>query len=292
MLDKEGSYMPAYDRLLKLLSGRKVLVVSCGPSAVRWREFYDAAPNDRPVVICIKQAIELVEAPVDIHIFNQFNLRRYRSRNGIVSFKILGVSESERRPFWFVNRDIDFYVRARSWDDTVCATGIDEDSMAHALRLNDDGVQDWGPGVMHEFVLPLLLASEAAAVDIVGWDIADEKGINIHFDDGVQNHKTSQKKHNSAEIDFFGVHKPSKPIYDLKLLKETLKRVQYIARVVWFVRSLPLAIRYAAGKKLNEASMMPGEPEIVSKSVHIVKRLFENAGKHLRIHTDSHWLQG
>jgi hypothetical protein len=292
MLEKENSFMRTYDRVLKLLSGRKVLVVSCGPSAVRWREFYGADPNDRPVVICIKQAVELVDVPVDIHIFNQFNLRRYRSKNGTVCLKILGVSESERRPFWFVKRDIDFYVRGGGhWDDTVCARGIDEDSMAEALTLNRSGVQNWGPGVMHEFVLPLLLASEVTAVDIVGWDIADANGDNTHFDEEIRTRKTSKVKHSAAEVNASGTINLSRPMADLLFLRQRLRSIQYLKQIVWFFRSVPLAFRYAARKKLNEAGMMTGEAEAVSRSVHVVKKLFEKADKNLRVHTDSRWLQ-
>lgn len=285
--------MQAYDRVLGLLNGRKVLVVSCGPSAVKWTDLYNVDPDDRPIVICIKQAAELVEAPVDIHIFNQFNLRRYRPVGGGAGLKIFGVSESEKRPFWFVKRDIDYYVRGSvDWSDTVCAKGTDEDSMLELLRLDNAGVQNWGPGIMHEIVLPLLLASKATAVDIVGWDIADASGHNTHFDDGIRDHKSSQDEHDAPEAGLLGGHKASKQTPDLQFLKKKLKQFQCIARVVWLFRSLPLALRYAAGKKLNEAGMMPGEPEVVSGSVHIVKRLFYSAGKDFRIHTDSHWLQG
>lgn len=235
--------------------GRTAFVVSAGPSAIDWREIYDRISGENPLVVCIKQAVEIegLGDLCDIHFINSYNLKRYKYKiNPLVIFN--GATDS---PIVFNKYDVKFLVRkepSASLQTTVAYSG---EFYKHELELTGIS-RPWGPGIMYESVFYTLHHMGVTRIVTIGWDIADERGKNIHYYD--QNSLSTVLE---ASI---------RRLFD-KLLANRLYN--------YFL--------YMFGKKYNHAGMLNGEAEIISKSIPNLLRWLEKREIRLEIFSDSVW---
>lgn len=261
--------------LVHKLHGRDVLVISCGPSMSKWREIYEQYPDDKkPFIICIKQSIYDVDIQCDLHVFNHCNLVHYKYTTP-PHLRVFGVADRMKNRFWFVSRDYTYLVKD---SDDFC------NSLSHITDANSfyekamlSGHQIWGPGIMHEFIFPLLLTAKVSSITTVGWDIASDNGQNIHYFDVSDKiflpEEKFQKRHFAL---FFDKATPN--------ITSILRRIKsYLTNFCWF-------IDYYRNKKVNVVAMMPGEAELVSRSYCTLLKVCRNKGIQLNVISNSKWL--
>ena len=89
--------------------GRTALVVSAGPSAVGWKEIYKRILFEKPIVVCIKQSIELegLDTLCDIHFINPYNLKKYK----YITKPLVIFSDSTDAPNVYNKYDLRFIVQ-------------------------------------------------------------------------------------------------------------------------------------------------------------------------------------
>lgn len=149
--------------------GRTLLVVSCGPSALHWKEVRSTLPADT-VIGCVKQAIFLCRSEAEIHFFNAFNCQRYFPHNR-QALKIY--VEDEQSPVNFNSTDLTFSLDPKTCqglETSVAATERFEDYTIERAGL----VKPWGPGIVYEIVVYLALHLGFRAIHTVGWDVVLE----------------------------------------------------------------------------------------------------------------------
>lgn len=236
--------------------GRTALVVSAGPSAKMWEEIHQQESSNNPVIVCVKQAKNLVGDLCDIHFLNNWNLRSYEYGDGCLSV----MTEDNLVPC-FGHYDIKFHI-----DRTLVTPDLATYKAFDSCTLEDSGMaRPIGPGIMHETVIYMLLHMGVKRIVTIGWDIADNCGTNQHFDD-IES-KSVRKIHKGIEIPF----------------KATCIRIyKYL---MWLHKYL----RYANGKVINHAGMKPGEAEKVSDSVRYLREWLHSQGVSLEIKGGSKW---
>lgn len=252
-------------RSRNLARGRTALVVSCGPSMGRWREVHAGLAAEQPLVLCVKQAVDEVGPLCDIHVFNAYNVQRYRYRG--------------RRPLVVAGSGLDNAPLFEASDQRYSVVGggpnsdLVRDTLAGALsfeahELEQTGMarRPWGPGIMYEMVFPLLVHLGVTRIVTVGWDVADSDGRNSHFYDRAK----------SSPM-------PSRPLDPLSRLGRLLRRVPGVqVACSWLLRSL--------GRRYNPAPMAPGEAELIAASLPRLLSWLGDRGVDLKIETDSVWV--
>lgn len=158
---------------------KEAIVISGGPSAVFWKEIYEE--NRDAIIICIKQAIELdqLNRIAHLHFLNPYNIKKYKKKsNGPLTF----MTSHNNAPKCYGSFDITMNI------DPKCNFKIENSTCAlssyESYTLKKTGlVRNFGPGIMHESVLPVLLHMGFKKVEIVGWDVAlGDSGIKHVYD--------------------------------------------------------------------------------------------------------------
>lgn len=256
----------------KLLNGRTVLVISCGPSMKKWREVYDGYPIDnKPFVICVKQSINDVGDVCDMHILNVFNLQRYVYNNR--PFVVVGKAEGDSH-FITPKCDFSYKVQKNSSELDFCTAAI-QDKTLFSNNMKFSNTPSWGPGIMYEFVIPFLVSSRVSEIVTVGWDIADENGKNSHYFDSI----------------------PTATALDDQIKPDKLSNWKFILKykpvaILWStLRCAASYVKYYLGKKVNIAGMLLGEAECISRSIPILTNWLNNNHIKIRIISESNWLK-
>lgn len=261
--------------LFRDLYDKDVLVISCGPSMKRWKEIYEKFPNDKkPYLICIKQSICDVDVPCDLHVFNHCNLIKYKYKNKPVA-RVFGVSELMKSRFWFVPREYTYFVNDTSDFNNSLSSISDPEVFYKKIKLT--GHQIWGPGIMYEFVMPLLLTAKVKSITTIGWDIASSDGKNIHyFDDKIET-TYDQSKCYKQHLSFLNVKATTifKSLHRIKSL---------IVSVIWF-------LSFIRHKKINVVSMAEGEAELVAKGYYTLCEACKIYKIKLNVISDSVWFK-
>ncbi len=251
------------DCLRDAFKGRTVLLLSCGPSLHRWREVYDALP-EKPVVACVKQAIDRIDVPCHLHFLNSQNLQRFRYRRGRRPLQVFSASQGS---LWFADPDLLLTVGVPDGHDlrhSLAATGdFAAEALTDARRL-----RRWGPGIMYETVFHTLALLGVRRIITVGWDIADSAAANTHFYDTAA----------AAE-------KPAPP------LPPRFMPARWLARNLGVTRFCKFWL-HVTGRRYNPASMIEGEAQIVAAAVPSLVRWLDSLGIELQIVSDSTWLSG
>jgi hypothetical protein len=238
-----------------IFKGRTALVVSAGPSAIGWKEVYDRTVNENPLVVCIKQTVEMdgLSDLCDIHFINPYNLKRFKYKTK----PLIIFSDAADSPRVYNEYDIKFIVKkkpAASLQSTVAYSGEFK-----KFELETTGVsRPWGPGVMYESVLYTLQHMGVTKIVTIGWDIADDGGRNSHYYD--QKNLT-------------------------KIVEAGIRRVLCKLRIIGIYNYL----LYLAGRKYNYAAMLDGEAEIISKSIPNLISWLNRRGIELEINSKSKW---
>ncbi|MFO7657144.1 MAG: hypothetical protein R6W78_08760 [Bacteroidales bacterium] len=254
--------------------GRTVLVVSAGPSAIDWRNVFESIYTENPVVVCVKQSINLVGSMCDIHFLNNVNLFKYKKNDGLltvmtdvglylpkfgkydVNYSLINGNRliDNEKFFLAINKDFDNY--------TLNKTGI---------------MRPVGPGIMHESVIYTLVHMGFKKIVTVGWDIADDKGVNTHFYDGA--------KIVVKDDSFYNKKQKIKTIIQALGVLVIAKNFQYVVRYIVGV------INFNLGKKVNAATMFNGEAEMTSESMPSLRNWLSSMGVRIDIHSKSKWMK-
>ncbi|WP_439638430.1 hypothetical protein [Nevskia sp.] len=251
------------ESLRDAFAGRTVLLLSCGPSLNRWREVYDALP-ERPVVACVKQAIDRIDVPCHLHFLNSQNLQRFRYRR---SRRPLQVFSASKGSLWFADPDLLLNVGVPPGHDlrhSLAATG---DFAAEAL-IDVDRPRRWGPGIMYETVFHTLALLGVRRIVTVGWDIADGAAANTHFYDTAA-----------------PAAKPAPPV------RPRFMPARWLARNLGLTRFCKFWL-HVTGRRYNPASMIEGEAQAVAAAVPSLVRWLDSLGIELQIVSDSAWQPG
>lgn len=249
--------------------GRPALVVSCGPSMPRWRAALEELSGSAPLVVCVKQAIEDVGQHCDIHVFNAFNVQRYRY--GKAQPLVIAGTATGAPPL----REPSDY-RYKVQRTPAPAGGLFDGALAFTAAFADHELvntgldaRPWGPGIMYEIVFPLLVHMRVGRIFTTGWDIASPDGANLHYYDADRS--GAQESVEDSDV------RPA--------AHRLLQR---------FVASRPVlkavnGFRRRAGFRYNPAPMLPGEAALVSRSVPQLRSWLSEHDIELQILSDSEW---
>jgi hypothetical protein len=270
---KLGEGADPVDVLDNVFNGRCALVISAGPSAAKWNEVYQQEKSKIPIVVCIKGTLNLVEELCDIHFVNSANLKKYKSSKNILSIM---TDNGPHTPI-FGEYDVKFKVMYE-------LIGKEDFSLARnknfeCFTLKSTGLyRPFGPGIMYESVFYTLVHMGIKEIVCVGWDIADDKGVNTNFND--------TKPKVDSEI------YKKRLDYSLKL-KQILTRyglLSFAYLVKYAISKTYTLIKYYSGFKINQANMLPGEAELVSSSLSKLKEWLVYHNIKIRIISDSRWM--
>lgn len=238
------------------LSNKIALIVSAGPSAVKWREIYSSIQDKDPTVVCVKQTVEMdgLGEICDIHFINSYNIKKYKyKKRPLIIF-----TDAVDAPRVFNIYDFKMIVikdKKDSLEDTLAYK-----NNFHDFHIEVSGIKrPWGPGIMYEAVFHTLVYMGVKKIITVGWDVADSDGNNKHY-------------------------------YDKKYFNRT---VSALFRKVFFLLKVGVLydfINYVVGRKYNHAGMLKGEAEIVSNSIPHLKKWLNSRGVELEIISDSKWV--
>jgi hypothetical protein len=260
------------DALRDTFKGKTALVISAGPSVENWKKVYEKEKHNNPVIICIKQTLNLIDIPCDIHFLNSANLIKYKYQPNTLSimtkntnaepffgrynveFQVMGGFNYKPRYYLASNRSFDCY--------TLDKTGI---------------YRPLGPGIMHESVFYTLVHMGFKRIVTVGWDIADTEGRNTHFGQTYE-----------GEVGVPYKPKGIKLVFEKISLKLGLLR--FVRRIGFIKRYIISALNYHLGKRINLAGMAVGEAEIVSSSIESLKQWLEKNNIILEINSHSKWV--
>jgi len=256
--------------LNKAFDGQTALIVSAGPSCSRWREVYEKLLTEKKqvLVITIKQALDVVGDLSHFHFLNSGNLKKYQHHPGCISIftrnsindVVFGKYDIEFKVMEELDREAFYLARTNFYD---------------AYELNKTGkYRPPGPGVMHESVFHTLVHMGIKHIETIGWDIANDNGINVHFDDnhGVLFHQTGLKFTLKHWMNQLGL----------------LKVAKYINK---FVSTATCFYKFHTGRRINKSGMFLGEAELVSSSIPKLANWLERNFIFININSDSVWFK-
>lgn len=261
------------DALRDTFKGKTVLVISAGPSADSWQKVYEKEKHNNPVIVCIKQTLNLIDIPCDIHFLNSANLIKYKYQPSTLSIMtrnskaapIFGKYDVEFRLMEEFNYKPEYYLASNQRFD--CYT-LDKTGLTRPI----------GPGIMHESVFHTLIHMGFNKIITVGWDIADPEGKNTHFGQRNDGDIGTQYKPKGMKLFFENIS------FKLGLLK--------LVRKVGFVKRYIIgALNYHSGKKVNLAGMAKGEAKVVSSSIPSLLNWLESSGIQITVNTKSKWIR-
>ena len=241
--------------------GRTLLVVSCGPSASKWREVRSHLPSDT-VVACIKQAIFLCKSEASLHFFNPYNCHRYHPHNK-TALKIFVTNATA--PLCFNAADIRFTLDPNTLGDlskSIAYTGRFED-----YTIENSGLtRCWGPGIMYDVVFHLAIFLGFRDIHTIGWDVVTEPENKYadtpipHFYDRETDAERNLKYEWEAA---------NRTLYTLKALKRhffgqiyhRVPKLDLGGEVSAIVRSLPRLFEWLQGKGVSLTIHSEGQYE-------------------------------
>ena len=267
----EGQFV--VDSLRNVFEGKTVLVISAGPSAENWRDVYEKERHNNPVIVCIKQTLNLIDIDCDIHFVNSANLIKYEYQPDTLSI----MTRNSRAAPVFGDYDIEFQImEGFSYKPKYY---LATNQCYSCYTLDKTGVyRPLGPGIMHESVFYTLVHMGFNRIVTVGWDIADTEGKNSHV----------------GQVNSGHLGTPYKP-HGIKLLLERISSklglLNYVRQVGFFKRYMVGLLRYHLGKKVNLAGMAVGEAEIVSNSLPSLFSWLDKSGVKIVVNTRSKWME-
>lgn len=251
--------------------GRSALIISGGPSAVQWEEILDQEKENKPIVVCVKETIELTKDLCDIHFVNSANLIKYKDHYGALTIMTNNAPTLPRYDSYDVNFEIMFKNHGNS--NLLLA----KHNHFECFTLEKSGIyRPTGPGVMHESVIYTLVHLGIKRIATIGWDVADQSGTNVHFNDK----QLTNFMQGNIEI--------NDRIRMLRMLKLLFSNSIYIKKYFFKVfRFLP----YHFGRRINIAKMQKGEAQLVSLSIIKMKEWLITRGVVLEVYGGSKWIK-
>lgn len=251
------------DRLRDAYAGQSGVVVTCGPSLATFDpERLRRALHGR-VVFAVKQAIDVVGDEADFLCFNTYNVSRYRVPSPS-TLRVFSAEPSGKVPQ--LNRHdlrLPFAPHSGQLADSLVARQDFDEHLLHRTPI-----RPWGPGILHEVVFYLAIHLGLADLTTIGWDIANQRGNNVHFYD-------AQPEDNFYDRGRAGAYK-----------------------MVGVRRGLPGPVRSAMrwgrtalvhqrGGVYNRTTMIPGESDVVAASTAATATWLGRHGVKLQVVGDS-----
>jgi hypothetical protein len=260
------------DVLRDKFKGKTALIISAGPSAENWREIYKKEKHNDPVIICIKQTINLIDIPCDIHFVNSGNLIKYKYQPNTLSIM---TRNSKAAPI-FGSYDVKFQIMEDFLYKHEYYLATNE--CFECYELDKTGTyRPLGPGIMHESVFHTLVHFGFKRIVTIGWDVADSKGSNSHVGAKSDGHLGS----------------PYQPSHSKLLVELWLKKLYlfgFYKKIGFTRRQLKEAIRFFSGKRINWSGMEKGEAELTSSSIPELINWLEKKEIKLEINSNSKWM--
>lgn len=161
-------------------------IVTCGPSLSTHDINKLKNKLKDKLVICIKQAQNLLKEETDFHLINTYNLSPYLWGENSIAFWQLSKSYMDNQLQKIINlkAPIDLYIPVinppyidRS-QTTQATCNFDNFYM---METNTEVM--WGCGMMYETGIPLALLLGCNKIVTIGWDLGDPNKPHTHFDD-------------------------------------------------------------------------------------------------------------
>ncbi|MBR9867925.1 MAG: DUF115 domain-containing protein [Oceanospirillales bacterium] len=261
------------DALRDTFKAKTALVISAGPSADNWQEVYEKEKHNSPVIVCIKQTLNLVDIPCDIHFINSSNLIKYKYQPNTLSIM---TRNSKAAPV-FGKYDIEFQLMAEF--DYKPEYYLATNRCFDCYTLDRTGMtRPKGPGIMHESVFYTLAHMGVNKIITVGWDIADSEGKNSHF---------GQKDDGDIGVQY----KPKGMALIFERISSKLGLLKLVRKAGFIKRYMIGALNYHLGKKVNLAGMEKGEAEVVSNSLPSLFDWLEKSDIEITVNTKSKWMK-
>jgi hypothetical protein len=261
----------SFDVMKDSLKNRTAIVISAGPSAKRWKEIYGAEVANDPIIVCVKQSIDLVGDFCDLHFVNSANLKKHKLPDHCLSI----MTRDPRIPYfgkYDIVYDLD-YKNTLFQQDGFLAKNPEN---FEQFTLKNYGIKRAiGFGIMHESVLYTLVHCGISRIVTIGWDIADEKGTNKHFND-----------QEDIKIDLSVIERKSR-------IKSLLKKVRILNSLKNIKKLFVYPINYIKfyfGKKVYLTNMLPGEAVETSKTIPSLISWLNSKNIEIVIHTNSKWM--
>jgi len=177
LLDSAIGVKQKFERLHNAYAGETMFILACGPSVSEYSPAQLQEMLNGKLVVCIKQAFDVVEAECDYLLLNSWNFRRYHFADA----RPIVVRESRRTdPPVFHEGDIELNIPDASNREEQLALSWKFDDYVFSRKLE----RPWGPGVLYE--LGFYLAEHFGAKKIVtlGWDVGVKNSPQMpHFYD-------------------------------------------------------------------------------------------------------------
>lgn len=137
-------------------------------------------------------------------------------------------------------------------------------------------MRPWGPGIILEMVLYVLMHMGIKDITTIGWDIAGDGGTNQHYyeQDPPPVHLSRQKNYRALAKSFVKKLGLSQPL-----------RV-----ILHFFRHKIARAAYERGEVCYKTRMQPGEAELVASSIPSLLAWFSSQGVEIRVISNSKWM--
>ena len=166
--------------------GETAYIVTCGPSLSTHNINELKSKLKDKLVICLKQAQNLLEEETDFHLMSTYNLSPYSWGKDSITFWQLAKSyaEGQLQKIINLNAPIDLYIPVINppfinRQQTTQAT----ENFDNFYMMETHTEVMWGCGMIYETGIPLVLLLGCTEIVTIGWDLGDPNKPHTHFDD-------------------------------------------------------------------------------------------------------------
>ena len=160
--------------------GKSAVILTCGPSLSEYdREDMRRFCQDK-IVFTIKQAIKRYPEISNYHFFNDNNFCKYDTS----AVKIASAANPliMKRAVW-KDQEIDVMLKISSVTWNIRDSISYKKNFDRMMISEDETSRPWGPGIMYETVLPLVLYTGIKKIYVNGWDYTTVDGKLKHYYD-------------------------------------------------------------------------------------------------------------
>jgi hypothetical protein len=166
--------------------GQTAYIVTCGPSLSKHDVAQLRSKLSDKLVICIKQAQNLLQNETDFHLMSTYNLSPYEWNDDTIVFWQFSKSYVEGQLQKVVNLQapIDLYIPVINppFINRTQTTQATENFDNFYMMETDTEVM-WGSGMMYETGIPLALLLGCTKIVTIAWDLGHPNKPHKHFDD-------------------------------------------------------------------------------------------------------------
>lgn len=206
-LKQKFSNLNSIEERLQLLKDKykdeTAYIITCGPSLSKHDINQLKLKLKDKLVICIKQAQNILENETDFHLLNTYNLSDYSWNSNSIVFWSLSKSYANEQLQRIIDMkaNIDLYIPMLNppfidYSQTVQATNNFEDF--YMMEKNTE--VKFGIGMMYEMAIPLILLLGCKKVVSIGWDLGDPKNSSTEWNHFYKNNVNKITRPANGEI--------------------------------------------------------------------------------------------